>query len=65
MVRLCTHAFNMSITAFTDISKEDQAAEFRAYLKSKGAEISQENSEGGLRVQLAQITEACDACLKK
>ncbi|XP_023578673.1 eukaryotic translation initiation factor 3 subunit M [Octodon degus] len=41
------------------------AAELRAYLKSKGAEISEENSEGGLHVDLAQIVEACDGCLKE
>lgn len=41
-----------------------QASELRAYLKSKGAEISEENSEGGLHVDLAQIIEACDVCLK-
>lgn len=42
-----------------------QAAELRAYLKSKGAEISEENSEGGLHIDLAQIIEACDVCLKE
>ncbi|XP_015265204.1 PREDICTED: eukaryotic translation initiation factor 3 subunit M [Gekko japonicus] len=54
----------MSVPAFIDITEEDQAAELRAYLKSKGAEISEENSEGGLHVDLAQIIEACDVCLK-
>lgn len=44
---------------------DSQAAELRAYLKSKGAELSQENSEGGLHVDLAQIIEACDVCLKE
>ena len=58
-------AFTMSVPAFIDISEEDQAAELRAYLKSKGAEISEENSEGGLHVDLAQIIEACDVCLKE
>lgn len=42
-----------------------KAAELRAYLKSKGAEISEENAEGGLHVDLAQIIEACDVCLKE
>lgn len=55
----------MSVPAFIDISEEDQAAELRAYLKSKGAELSEENSEGGLHVDLAQIIEACDVCLKE
>lgn len=41
-----------------------QASELRAYIKAKGAEISEENSEGGLHVDLAQIIEACDVCLK-
>ncbi|PKU36180.1 hypothetical protein llap_13517 [Limosa lapponica baueri] len=41
------------------------AAELRAYLKSKGAEISEENAEGGLHVDLAQIIEVCDVCLKE
>uniref|UniRef100_A0A3Q3E5X0 Eukaryotic translation initiation factor 3 subunit M n=1 Tax=Labrus bergylta TaxID=56723 RepID=A0A3Q3E5X0_9LABR len=54
----------MSVPAFIDITEEDQASELRAYMKSKGAEISEENSEGGLNVDLAQIIEACDVCLK-
>ncbi|XP_066480726.1 eukaryotic translation initiation factor 3 subunit M [Tiliqua scincoides] len=54
----------MSVPAFIDITEEDQAAELRAYLKSKGAEISEENSDGGLHIDLAQIIEACDVCLK-
>lgn len=41
-----------------------QASELRAYIKSKGADISEENSEGGLHIDLAQIIEACDVCLK-
>ncbi|MBN3284535.1 EIF3M factor, partial [Polyodon spathula] len=40
------------------------ALELRAYIKSKGAEISEENSEGGLHVDLTRIIEACDVCLK-
>uniref|UniRef100_A0A8C7W554 Eukaryotic translation initiation factor 3 subunit M n=1 Tax=Oncorhynchus mykiss TaxID=8022 RepID=A0A8C7W554_ONCMY len=54
----------MSVPAFIDITEEDQASELRAYIKAKGAEISEENSEGGLHVDLAQIIEACDVCLK-
>ncbi|XP_072277980.1 eukaryotic translation initiation factor 3 subunit M [Pyxicephalus adspersus] len=54
----------MSVPAFIDVTEEDQAGELRAYLKSKGAEISEENSEGGLHIDLAQIIEACDVCLK-
>ncbi|NXR99219.1 EIF3M factor, partial [Oxylabes madagascariensis] len=55
----------MSVPAFIDITEEDQAAELRAYLKSKGAEISEENAEGGLHVDLTQIIEVCDVCLKE
>ncbi|XP_063800540.1 eukaryotic translation initiation factor 3 subunit M isoform X2 [Pseudophryne corroboree] len=55
----------MSVPAFIDVSEEDQAAELRACLKSKGAELSEENSEGGLHIDLAQIIEACDVCLKE
>uniref|UniRef100_A0A7N8Y6M1 Eukaryotic translation initiation factor 3 subunit M n=1 Tax=Mastacembelus armatus TaxID=205130 RepID=A0A7N8Y6M1_9TELE len=54
----------MSVPAFIDITEEDQASELRAYIKSKGADISEENSEGGLHVDLTQIIEACDVCLK-
>lgn len=41
-----------------------QALELRAYIKAKGADISEENAEGGLHLDLAQIIEACDVCLK-
>lgn len=54
----------MSNRTFIRISEEDQAAELRAYLKSRGAEISEKNSEGGPHVALAQIIEAYDVCLK-
>lgn len=50
---------------YSNLNLIQQAAELRAYLKSKGAEISEENSEGGLHVDLAQIIEACDVCLKE
>lgn len=33
-------------------------------MKSRGAEISEKNSEGGPHVALAQIIEAYDVCLK-
>ncbi|MBN3287747.1 EIF3M factor, partial [Polyodon spathula] len=55
---------NMSVPAFIDVTEEDQVLELRAYIESKGAKISEENSEGGLHVDLAQIIEACDVCLK-
>ncbi|KAJ8416250.1 hypothetical protein AAFF_G00382720 [Aldrovandia affinis] len=40
------------------------ASELRAYMESKGADVSEENLEGGLHVDLAQIIEACNFCLK-
>ena len=58
-------AFALNAPALIDINKGDQAAELLAYLKSKGAEISEENSEGGLHVGLAQVNEACGVCLKE
>ncbi|KAB0357247.1 hypothetical protein FD754_001403 [Muntiacus muntjak] len=50
----------MNVPALIDINKEDQVAELLAYLKFKGAEISEENCEGGLHIGLAQIIEACN-----
>lgn len=58
-------AFTMRVLAFIDINKEGLAVQLHAYLKSKGAEISEANSEGGLHVDLAQIGEARDVCLKE
>lgn len=46
------------------LCETQQALELRAYIKGKGADISEENSEGGLHMDLAQIIEACDVCLK-
>lgn len=59
--------FNIIVhkTTVLCVSFSCKAAELRAYLKSKGAEISEENSEGGLHVDLAQIIEVCDVCLKE
>uniref|UniRef100_A0A8C5QSK5 Eukaryotic translation initiation factor 3 subunit M n=1 Tax=Leptobrachium leishanense TaxID=445787 RepID=A0A8C5QSK5_9ANUR len=48
-----------------DVLEQNTAAELRSYLKAKGAEISEENSEGGLHIDLAQIIEVCDICLKE
>ena len=57
--------FNIAVHKLTVLCVSFKAAELRAYLKSKGAEISEENSEGGLHVDLAQIIEVCDVCLKE
>ncbi|XP_018620869.1 eukaryotic translation initiation factor 3 subunit M-like [Scleropages formosus] len=54
----------MSVPAFIDITEEDQASELRAYIKGKGAEISEENSPEGLHMDLTQIIDACDVCLQ-
>lgn len=42
-----------------------QTLELRSYLKSLGAEISEENSEGGLHIDLQNIIEASDICWKE
>ncbi|XP_013397066.1 eukaryotic translation initiation factor 3 subunit M [Lingula anatina] len=55
----------MSVPAFIDIAEADQTTELRQYLKSFGAEISEENSDGGLLNDLRQIIEACEVCLKE
>ncbi|KPP61046.1 eukaryotic translation initiation factor 3 subunit M-like [Scleropages formosus] len=41
-----------------------KASELRAYIKGKGAEISEENSPEGLHMDLTQIIDACDVCLQ-
>lgn len=58
------HVFKINKISAFNICTFSKASELRAYIKSKGAEISEENSEGGLHVDLAQIIEACDVCLK-
>ena len=59
------HGPSLRVSLRFDISEEDQVAEPHAYLKSKGAEISEENPEDGLHVDLTQIIEASDVCLKE
>lgn len=54
----------MSVPAFIDITEEEQTAELRSYLKGLGAEISEENADGGLEKDLQQIIEVCDVCFK-
>lgn len=50
---------------FIDMSLEDQAQELRAYLKSLGAEISEEKSPKGIEDDLHKIIGVCDACFKE
>ncbi|ESO99406.1 hypothetical protein LOTGIDRAFT_158494 [Lottia gigantea] len=55
----------MSIPVIIDIAVQDQTAELRSFLKSSGAEISSENAEAGLLVDLKNIIEASDICWKE
>uniref|UniRef100_UPI00358E5F2D eukaryotic translation initiation factor 3 subunit M n=1 Tax=Myxine glutinosa TaxID=7769 RepID=UPI00358E5F2D len=54
----------MSVPVFIDVTEDDQALELRQFLKSKGAEISEEADEGGLVQDLAAIIEAVDVVWK-
>jgi translation initiation factor 3 subunit M len=49
---------------FIDVSPEDQAQELRIYLKSLGAEISEEKSVKGIEDDLHKIIGVCEACFK-
>ncbi|CAM9555304.1 unnamed protein product [Lampetra planeri] len=48
----------MSVPAFIDVTEEDQAVELRQYLRARGAEVSEEASEGGLQQELGTILSA-------
>lgn len=50
----------MNVPVFIDISLEEQAEELRAWMKSQGAEISEERSENGLEEDLQKIISVCD-----
>ncbi|XP_070563934.1 eukaryotic translation initiation factor 3 subunit M-like isoform X2 [Ptychodera flava] len=54
----------MSIPAFIDVGESDQTAELRGYLKSLGAEISEELSEVGVWQDVSHIIEASDVIWK-
>ena len=45
----------MNVPVFIDISLEEQAEELRAWMKSQGAEISEERSEKGPRTSPASL----------
>ncbi|KAK7490753.1 hypothetical protein BaRGS_00017982 [Batillaria attramentaria] len=55
----------MSNPVFIDIAVPDQTLELRAYLKSLGAEISEENAETGILTDLKNIIEASSICWKE
>lgn len=55
----------MSVPTFIDLSEALQVQELRTYLKSKGAEISEENSETGIITDLVQVIEASNVCWKE
>ncbi|XP_046394201.1 eukaryotic translation initiation factor 3 subunit M [Ischnura elegans] len=50
---------------YSDLNIEEQAIEFRGYLKSLGAEISEEKSPKGIEDDLHKIIGVCDACFKE
>ncbi|XP_066259240.1 eukaryotic translation initiation factor 3 subunit M [Euwallacea similis] len=50
---------------FIDIALEDQTQELRGYLKSLGAEISEERSPKGIEDDLHKIIGVCDTCFKE
>ncbi|KFM63377.1 Eukaryotic translation initiation factor 3 subunit M, partial [Stegodyphus mimosarum] len=53
----------MSAPTFNDATDEEQYQDLRSYLKSLGADISEENSEEGFLVDLEQVISVCDVCL--
>lgn len=54
----------MSVPSFIDISESEQAIELRTYLKSRGADISGENSNESLAKDVQQIIDASDVLWK-
>ncbi|XP_064634582.1 eukaryotic translation initiation factor 3 subunit M-like [Lineus longissimus] len=55
----------MSVPAFIDAGEVEQILELRSFLKSLGAEISEENSERGLVTDLLHVIEAANICWKE
>ncbi|KAK7098489.1 eukaryotic translation initiation factor 3 subunit M-like [Littorina saxatilis] len=55
----------MSNPVFIDIAVPDQTLELRGYLKSLGAEISEENADSGILTDLKNIVEASSICWKE
>jgi len=49
---------SMSVLAFIDLDEIEQVAELRGFLKSKGSEISEENTSDGLVSNLQQVIDA-------
>ncbi|KAG8181428.1 hypothetical protein JTE90_018895 [Oedothorax gibbosus] len=55
----------MSAPTFNDVTDEEQYQDLRGYFKSLGADISEENSEEGFLVDLRDVINSCDLCLKE
>lgn len=55
----------MSNPVFIDIAVPEQTKELRAFLKSLGAEISEENADSGILTDLKNIIEASSVCWKE
>lgn len=54
----------MNVPVFIDISLEEQVEELRSWMKSQGADISEERSEIGLEDDLQKIISVCDVSFK-
>lgn len=55
----------MSAPTFNDATDEEQYQDLRCYLKSLGANISEENSEAGFLADLQDVISCCELCLQE
>lgn len=55
----------MSVPVFIDLESNDQIAELRAYLKSKGATLSEENTDRTLEENLEEVITASEVLWSK
>ncbi|PRD34352.1 UNVERIFIED_CONTAM: eif3m [Trichonephila clavipes] len=55
----------MSAPTFNDATDEEQYFDLRSYLKSLGADISEENSEEGYLADLQDVINASDFCFRE
>lgn len=55
----------MSIPTFNDATDEEQFQDLRCYLKSLGADISEENSPEGPLVDIEQVISVCDYIIRE
>jgi len=55
----------MSAPTFNDATDEEQYQDLRSYLRSLGADISEENSEEGHTADLEAVIGCCELCLQE